>query len=127
MIHDFLSFLFYELNLIPILEATTRNPVVLVDVPSPTSPLTSSIISTPLLPRKTSTSLPPPLPQINIPFIFTIPSPQIQTHILTYSSSLAPIFPTSPMIITPISVEILVSSSQPDPLVTPQHETISTS
>ena len=124
---SFSQFSFYELNLKPILEATTSILMVLVDVPSPNSPLTSYILSTPLLPLKTPTSLPPHLPQINIPSIFTIASPQIQTPILTSSSSLAPIFPTYPMIITPISVEIPFSQYQLVLLVTPLQETISAS
>ena len=57
----------------------------------------------------------------------TIPSSQIDTLIITSSSSLAPIFSTSPMINSPIGVEIHVSQSQHDPLVTPQQETISIS
>ena len=111
---SFSQFYFSELNLSPIFEATTRNPMALVDVPIPTSPLTSSILSNPLLPCNTPTSLPSHLPQINMPSVSTIPSSQIHTPILTSSSSIAPIFPTSPMIITPISVEIPVSQSHGD-------------
>ena len=111
---SFYQFSFSELNLSPILEATTSTPMVLVDVPNPTSPLTSYILSTPFLSHKTPTSLPPHLPQINIPSVSTIPSPQIHILILTSSSYIAPIFPTSPMIITPISVEIPVSQSHGD-------------
>ena len=121
---SFSKFSFSELNIKPILEATTSTHVVLIEVPSSSSPLISSILSTPLPPCITPTSLPPYLPQINIPSISAIPSPQILTPILSSSSYLASIFPTYPMIIAPSNVEILVYQSEPDALVTPQQETI---
>ena len=78
---SFSQFLFSELNLSLSLEATTRNPMVLVYVPSSTSPLTSYIISNPLPPYNTIIYLPSYLPQINTPSISTIPSLQIHTPI----------------------------------------------
>ena len=57
----------------------------------------------------------------------TILSPQIDNTPILTSSSLVSIFPTSPMILTPISVEIPLLHSKPDPLVTCQRETISSS
>ena len=98
-----------------------------MDVPRSTYPSTSPILSTSSTPHTTPTSPHSDFPQLDIPSIFTISYLEIAITIPTYiPSSLAPISSTPPIIISPLSVEVPISQSQPKPLVSVQEGTIST-
>ena len=92
------------------------------------SPSISPILSTSPELHTTPTSPHYFFPQLDTPSISTISSPETSTHIPTsIATSLAPIFPKPPIIISPISVEIPnPQTSQSEPLVIVHEGTIST-
>ena len=116
---------FFKLNLSQIPLTTTRTPSILVDVPTSISPSTSPILSTSPSPHITLTSPPSIFPPLDIPSIPTTSSPEIATPLPTsITLSHAPIIPYPPIIISPLSVEVHISQSQPDPSITVQDGTI---
>ena len=118
---------FPGINLSQILSATTSTPSVLIEVSGSISPSISPILSTSPELHTTPTSPHSVFPQLGTP-ISTISYLETLASILTpISSSLAPLIPTPPIIISPISVEIPnPQTSQHEPLVTVQEGTIST-
>ena len=127
LFHHFPNYLFSKINLSRIILATTSTPLVLIDVPSSTSPLTSPILSTSSTPHTTPTSPHSDFPQLDIPSIFTISYLEIAITIPTYiPSSLAPFYSTPPILVSPLSVKIPISQTQPEPQVIVQEGTIST-
>ena len=101
------------------MESTTSIHSILVDPPIHTSypPLSP--------PHLIPTSPLSQLPQINIPSISITLSSKVDIPTPNSSSSLTFASFTSPMNIPPLNIEIHVSQTQTDPLVTTQHQTIS--
>ena len=110
-----------EINLSPIMGATTRIPIVSIDSPIHTSPPALSP------PHPVTTSPIPQLSQGNIPSSsITLPHKEVfpasdSFTSLTFTSVYAP------MNIPPLGIEIPLNQMQTDPLVTVQHQTTSSS
>ena len=118
---------FSHLNLKHILEDISRDPLISAELSIPTTPFSPPVSSVPHTPHTTTTSSHIPSSLLEIPPLSTIPSSQIKTPIPTSFTSLIYVFPTSPLDISPIIVQISVSQSQPEPSTTPQKETLSPS
>ena len=122
----FLQSSFSHVDLKPILDDTSRDPLVSSELPNDTPPPSPHVSTIRHTSQNLTTSSCIPFFQVETPSISTIPSSQTKTPIPTSSTFLVSIFLTSTLDISPLDVEIPVSQSEPQSSTSTQKEALST-